>query len=186
MYRILVSVCALAVLAGCGDVHTETISYTPAPRPPAISALSPGLTEPLAAIRSWHAVELYGATLTFNAEQRQRIERASAASLPPTPARPAPARPKPAPQPPAVPRSSSGSGGTVNWDAIAACESGGDWAANTGNGFEGGLQFTASTYHAYGGVGHAYNASRAEQIAVAERVLAGQGIGAWPVCGRRG
>lgn len=73
---------------------------------------------------------------------------------------------------------------TVNWDAIAACESGGNWAINTGNGFYGGLQFTMQTWHAYGGQGSPVNASREQQISVAEKVLAGQGIGAWPVCGR--
>jgi nucleoid-associated protein YgaU len=73
---------------------------------------------------------------------------------------------------------------SVNWDAIAHCESGGNWATNTGNGFYGGLQFTLSTWRANGGTGMPQNASRSEQIAVAERVLASQGIGAWPVCGR--
>lgn len=68
------------------------------------------------------------------------------------------------------------------WDRIAACESGGNWAINTGNGFYGGLQFTLSTWQAYGGTGLPQNASREEQIAVAERVQAGQGWGAWPVC----
>jgi hypothetical protein len=73
---------------------------------------------------------------------------------------------------------------SVNWDAIAKCESGGNWATNTGNGFYGGLQFTMSTWHANGGSGSPQNASRSTQIAVAERVLATQGIGAWPVCGK--
>lgn len=72
---------------------------------------------------------------------------------------------------------------SVNWDAIAQCESGGNWGINTGNGFYGGLQFTQSTWEAYGGTGSANNASREQQIAVAENVLVGQGIGAWPVCG---
>lgn len=72
----------------------------------------------------------------------------------------------------------------VNWDAIAKCESGGNWAINTGNGYFGGLQFTMSTWQANGGVGNPAHASRAQQIAVAERVLVTQGIGAWPVCGR--
>jgi len=68
------------------------------------------------------------------------------------------------------------------WDKLAACESGGNWAINTGNGFSGGLQFTPSTWKAFGGKGSAHNASRAEQIAVAERVLDGQGWKAWPAC----
>lgn len=75
---------------------------------------------------------------------------------------------------------------SINWDAIAACESGGNWAINTGNGFYGGLQFTLGTWRANGGSGMPHHASRAEQIRVAENVLRSQGIGAWPVCGRRG
>ena len=75
---------------------------------------------------------------------------------------------------------------SVNWDAIAQCESGGNWAISTGNGYQGGLQFTSSTWHANGGTGSANGASREEQIRVAENVLHSQGIGAWPVCGRRG
>ena len=68
------------------------------------------------------------------------------------------------------------------WDALAQCESGGNWNINTGNGFSGGLQFLPSTWAAYGGTGDPSSASREEQIAVAERVLAGQGWGAWPAC----
>jgi LysM repeat protein len=81
----------------------------------------------------------------------------------------------------AAPSASSGS----VWDAIAACESGGNWAINTGNGFYGGLQFTAGTWAAYGGLNYAPRAdlaSRDAQIAVASAVQAGQGWGAWPVC----
>ncbi|WP_439383947.1 transglycosylase family protein [Amycolatopsis lexingtonensis] len=74
----------------------------------------------------------------------------------------------------------------TNWDAIAQCESGGNWSTSTGNGYYGGLQFTQSTWKAYGGTGNPQNASREQQIAVAERVLQGQGIGAWPVCGKKG
>ena len=74
----------------------------------------------------------------------------------------------------------------TNWDAIAQCESSGNWNTNTGNGYYGGLQFSQSTWKAYGGTGSAANASRDEQIAVAERVLQGQGINAWPVCGKKG
>lgn len=75
---------------------------------------------------------------------------------------------------------------SVNWDAIAQCESGGNWAIDTGNGFYGGLQFTLGTWRANGGTGMPQDASRATQIQVAESVLASQGIGAWPVCGKRG
>ncbi|MET8626355.1 transglycosylase family protein [Kitasatospora sp. NPDC004669] len=71
------------------------------------------------------------------------------------------------------------------WDAVAQCESGGNWAINTGNGYYGGLQFTSSTWAAYGGTAYAAQANqatKAQQIAVAEKVLASQGPGAWPVC----
>ena len=75
---------------------------------------------------------------------------------------------------------------SVNWDAIAQCESGGNWAINTGNGYYGGLQFSPSTWSSNGGVGMPNQASRAEQIRIAENVLRTQGIGAWPTCGRLG
>ena len=73
------------------------------------------------------------------------------------------------------------------WNAVAACESGGNWSTNTGNGYYGGLQFSHSTWIAYGGGAYAPNAdgaSSSAQISVAQRVLAGQGPGSWPVCGR--
>ncbi|MFI6935700.1 transglycosylase family protein [Streptomyces sp. NPDC050287] len=73
------------------------------------------------------------------------------------------------------------------WDAVAQCESGGNWSINTGNGYYGGVQFSASTWAAYGGTAYApqaNQASKAQQIAVAEKVLASQGKGAWPVCGK--
>ncbi|MEU3840030.1 transglycosylase family protein [Streptomyces sp. NPDC028635] len=71
------------------------------------------------------------------------------------------------------------------WDRIAQCESGGNWHINTGNGYYGGLQFSASTWRAYGGTAYAPTAdqaSRSAQIAVATKVQHAQGWGAWPVC----
>src|ERR1700683_2295547 len=73
------------------------------------------------------------------------------------------------------------------WDRVASCESGGNWGINTGNGYHGGLQFSQGTWAAHGGgefASAANQATRDQQIAVAERVLATQGRGAWPVCGR--
>jgi resuscitation-promoting factor RpfA len=73
------------------------------------------------------------------------------------------------------------------WDRVASCESGGNWGINTGNGYHGGLQFSQGTWSAHGGGEYATSANQAtrdQQIAVAERVLATQGRGAWPVCGR--
>ncbi|MFF5984604.1 transglycosylase family protein [Streptomyces olindensis] len=73
------------------------------------------------------------------------------------------------------------------WDAVAQCESGGNWSINTGNGYYGGLQFSASTWSGYGGTKYASTAdqaTKAQQIEIAEKVLASQGKGAWPVCGK--
>jgi LysM repeat protein len=117
-----------------------------------------------------------------------RAALAATAAVRPAPAAPAgataaPAAPAPAPSP--APASSGG----TNWSAIAACESGGNWAASTGNGFYGGLQFTEQTWLANGGGRYASSANLAtpaQQIAVAQNVLASQGIGAWPVCGAHG
>ncbi|GAA1338622.1 LysM peptidoglycan-binding domain-containing protein [Saccharothrix algeriensis] len=74
----------------------------------------------------------------------------------------------------------------LDWDAVAQCESGGDWSISTGNGYYGGLQFLPSTWYANGGTGMPNEASREEQIRVAENVLRSQGPGAWPNCARGG
>ena len=74
------------------------------------------------------------------------------------------------------------------WDRVAQCESSGNWHINTGNGFYGGLQFVQSTWKGFGGLAYAARAdlaSKSQQIAVAQRVLAVQGPGAWPVCSVR-
>ena len=122
-----------------------------------------------------------------------RAARAAIPASPPAPA-PVPAAAVSVPQadPPAaapVSTAAPASSGAVNWSAIAACESGGNWSADTGNGFYGGLQFTEQTWLGYGGGQYASSANQAaeaQQIAVAQRVLAVQGIGAWPVCGAGG
>jgi resuscitation-promoting factor RpfA len=71
------------------------------------------------------------------------------------------------------------------WDRLAQCESGGNWQINTGNGYYGGLQFSLRTWRAFGGTGMPHQASKAQQIAVAERTLAVQGWNAWPSCSRK-
>jgi uncharacterized protein YabE (DUF348 family) len=103
---------------------------------------------------------------------------------------------RPAPPPPSSSGSGSGSGSGsspppdtsgLNWDAVANCESGGDWHINTGNGFYGGLQFDDSTWLANGGGQYASRAdlaSREQQIAVANRLYAARGSSPWPVCGQ--
>lgn len=89
--------------------------------------------------------------------------------------------PKMTPKPPAVPN------GSV-WDALADCESGGDWAANTGNGYHGGVQFLNSTWVSAGGTkyaGMACQATREQQIEIAQGWLAQTSWAQWPVCSRR-
>ena len=75
------------------------------------------------------------------------------------------------------------SSGSTVWDQLAQCESGGNWAINTGNGYYGGLQFNLSTWQSYGGSGYPHQASRETQIAIAEKVRAATGgYGSWPAC----
>jgi len=119
------------------------------------------------------------------------MARAAQAAIPAPPPVPAAVSIPQASPPAAAPVSTAApaSSGGANWSAIAACESGGNWSASTGNGFYGGLQFTEQTWLGYGGgqyASSANQATKAQQIAVAERVLAGQGIGAWPACGAGG
>lgn len=86
---------------------------------------------------------------------------------------------------PLVGASGASAASVGTWDKVAECESTGNWSINTGNGFYGGLQFTQSTWAAFGGTEFAPRADLAtkdQQIAIAEKVLAGQGPGAWPVC----
>lgn len=86
---------------------------------------------------------------------------------------------KPEPEEPAA----NFAGGSTVWDALAQCESGGNWAINTGNGYYGGLQFNLGTWRAYGGTGYPHQASRETQIAVATRLRdAAGGYGSWPSC----
>ncbi|MFF2661939.1 transglycosylase family protein [Kitasatospora sp. NPDC058032] len=82
----------------------------------------------------------------------------------------------------------TGAGTGVDWDALARCESGGRWSANTGNGYYGGLQFDAATWRANGGPAYAPRADRAtreQQIAVAERLAGRRGLAPWAACGAR-
>jgi len=91
---------------------------------------------------------------------------------------PAPARVQPAAAP------ATYAGASV-WDDLARCESGGNWAINTGNGYYGGLQFSHATWHGYGGAEFAeypHEATREEQIVVAERLRAARGYAPWPAC----
>ncbi len=103
---------------------------------------------------------------------------------PPTTEEPTTAEPPPTETPP--PPDSGGGLGDPNsyatWDALAECESGGDWHINTGNGYYGGLQFSLASWQAVGGTGYPHEASRETQIAMGQRLYASSGWGAWPAC----
>ena len=84
-----------------------------------------------------------------------------------------------------VTANSASAASVSTWDKVAQCESTGNWSIDSGNGFYGGLQFTSSTWAAFGGTSYApqaHQATKAQQIAIGEKVLAAQGPGAWPVC----
>ncbi|MBA4085040.1 transglycosylase family protein [Janibacter terrae] len=88
----------------------------------------------------------------------------------------------------ATAQSSSAATNANVWDAVAQCESGGNWSINTGNGFYGGLQFTSQTWQGFGGgkyASNAHQATKAQQIEIAQEVLKVQGPGAWPVCSQK-
>ena len=126
-----------------------------------------------------------GAIAQYQADQEQAAVASYLASLPKPKPTPPPAAPKVVATPAAAP---STSGGSV-WDALAQCESGGNWAyPPVSGGFSGGIMFYIGTWHAYGGDAYApapYLASREGQIAVAEKVLAAGGWGQWPGCSRK-
>ena len=113
-------------------------------------------------------------TLVTLQSQRAAAQHAPVAKPVPKPTTATPADPAPV---------ASGN----DWDAVAQCESGGNWSINTGNGYYGGLQFSSSTWLSFGGGAYAPRAdlaAKSQQIAIAEKVLDAQGKGAWPTCGR--
>lgn len=128
-----------------------------------------------------------GNELRIPAAEEQLESRPLPANAHPPAETPKPATTKPvaaparAAAPVAKPVANYASGGSV-WDSLAKCESGGNWAINTGNGYYGGLQFSLSSWRAVGGSGLPSEASREEQIVRGEMLKARQGWGAWPSC----
>jgi uncharacterized protein YabE (DUF348 family) len=95
-------------------------------------------------------------------------------------------RPEPSEPAPSTSSGANFAGGSTVWDQLAQCESGGNWAINTGNGYYGGLQFSLSTWRAYGGPGYPHQQSRETQIAIATKVRdANGGYGSWPHCSQQ-
>lgn len=162
----------------------EVTTTTAPPPPPPTTAAPPAL--PLAPpCSTWSTQEEANAWMDANgsAHDTSNIDTngdgipCTLSFAPPPPAAPAPGAPAPAP--------TSG----ANWDGLAQCESGGNWHINSGNGFYGGLQFHHQTWVGFGGLAYASRAdlaSREQQIAIAEKVLAVQGRGAWPGCSAAG
>ena len=180
------------------------------------SSLTEGTTQVVTKGETGQMVVTYNVTTTNGVESAKEQAgvawvKAPVAEVVKVGTKPAPA-PEPAPAPAPAP-SQNGSGGSSsggsssggsssggntgatpppatgghNWDAVAQCESTGNWSINTGNGYYGGLQFSASTWAAFGGHAYAPNAhlaTKAQQIAIAEKTLAAQGPGAWPRCGK--
>lgn len=203
--KVLMAVFAFGTIffvAGSKTVHAEA-KQTTQPEPPKTVQVQPG--DYLAKIadenqttypRLYDANEniknpdvIYpGDTLRIPKPDEQLANRPLPAEQAP-PVVPSPVAAKPAPRAVAIPRpaaptpatSTYASDGSV-WDRLAQCESGGNWAINTGNGFYGGLQFTLSSWRGVGGSGYPNEASRVEQIQRAEALLARQGWGAWPAC----
>jgi resuscitation-promoting factor RpfB len=97
---------------------------------------------------------------------------------------PTTAPPTTQPAPPPAPSSYGDPNDPASWDRMAQCEADGNWAANTGNGYYGGLQFSLSTWQTYGGSGYPHEASKADQIVVGKRLQAARGWAAWPGCAR--
>jgi resuscitation-promoting factor RpfB len=192
-----ISTLGVGLLAQGGASAEEPAKPAPAPTPPPPVVVQPGDTlEKIAAANSTTYVRLYNANGhiadpdVIHPGENVRI---------PAPDEQLPDRPLPsnAPAPVAsaptqyIPRRAAAqptaynSGGNVSggaWDRLAQCEAGGNWAANTGNGYYGGLQFSASTWRSVGGSGLPSDASKEEQIARAEMLRARSGYGPWPAC----
>lgn len=185
-----------------GTVHAEeTVKPTPQNTAAQVVKVQPGNT--LSGIAKEHQttyVRLYdantqiehpdkifpGQDVRIPAADEQLVSRALPGGTPAVAAsQPAAAAPKKqqraaaAPQV-AAPADSAVAGGV--WDRLAQCESGGNWAINTGNGYYGGLQFSLGSWRAVGGSGYPHQASKSEQIARGEALKARQGWGAWPSC----
>lgn len=177
---IIVSLVSLAIPAVAAAqpalLSTPTASFSPTSLAVLVNA-----TDILDARQAWQERRAHWLARGEAAARARRIGDV-AAERKPTPTAP------PQPQAPLVQVARPSGGSGADWYAIAACESGGRWNLNSGNGFWGGLQFLPSTWFAYGGGpfdgAGPFPYSAAQQIAVGERVLAGQGPGAWPNCFR--
>jgi hypothetical protein len=161
-----------APVAPAIEQHLLTVEEAPAPQPVALDAQRGNLSSragDAAGEPTDHAESLDADAMPTPASAPMEATLVSTATPPPPPAAPA-----------AVTYN-----GTSVWDDLAQCESGGNWAINTGNGYYGGLQFSYDTWHGYGGgefADYPHQATREEQIIVAERLRAARGYAPWPAC----
>lgn len=197
MPALVLAVAFIAALSGTAHADsTNTNSNKPAPKAPVYVQVQPG--DNLSAIASAHQttyMRLFDANtqiqdpdLIFPSEQirvpdpsEQLTDRPVPANAP-ADATASSAAPVAAPATAQTTSYSYDASSASVWDRIAQCESGGNWAINTGNGYYGGLQFTLSSWQAVGGSGYPNQASPEEQIARAQLLQAREGWGAWPVC----
>jgi hypothetical protein len=204
---LLVAVASAVTVVAPGTANAYPIDGGPAPASPVVTASRvtagqttanhPVRTEPLHYL--YVGVKLRNVLASKPVAEKPQVARkvwvptrvapaASRSVRPPAPPRPRRATPRPRPTTRSGVRSAPAVAGGTVWDRLAGCEAGGNWRINTGNGFSGGLQFTPGTWRAFGGgayAAYAYQASRSAQIAVARKVLAAQGWGAWPACSRK-
>ena len=177
--RIMTKAAVTAAVATAGVIGFANVGQA---HTPSTHVVQPGETLSGIVGSNWAAVAaangIANPHLIYPGQVIQLDVSAPTQSAPAPASSPAPA-PEPAPEPAPAPTTSGG--GTV-WDRLAECESGGNWSINTGNGYYGGLQFSQGSWEAAGGTGSPADASREEQIRVAENLLARQGWGAWPAC----
>jgi LysM repeat protein len=175
--------------------HTnQTQSSTKKPKPHTVVVKSGDILSKIASANSTTMLRMFYANTTVKNPdliypgQKLRVPGANEKLTPralPGEAANAPAAETDSSAPPASEASATPTPAAINgsvWDSLANCESGGNWAANTGNGFYGGLQFTLSSWQAAGGSGYPNQASRSEQIARAQSLLTSQGWSSWPAC----
>lgn len=171
----------LLIIAACTAQRQDTSREPPVTTTEGLTSMTVDLTPPPEVIE---AAAVYAAAFDM-ARWFEWIDANTTTTTVPRPTTTVPREPARGNPP------SSGSappGGSV-WDDLAQCESGGDWAHSGGSdSFDGGLQFHVGTWRSYGGTAYAdraYNATREQQIAIAEKVLADVGWGAWPACSRK-
>jgi LysM repeat protein len=171
---------ATAGLVGFAGVAGANTPYTVKPGD-TLSRIAPGNWREVAAGNGIRNPDLIyvGQVIDLSATAPAPAYRSTRSQQQSSSHRSAPARSSSRPQ-----ASSSSSGGGTVWDRLAQCESGGNWSISTGNGYYGGLQFSQGSWSAAGGTGNPANASREEQIRVAQNLQAQQGWGAWPACSR--